>query len=145
MGGMCEKLKWNRKRLGLSQKEYAALVGVHVGTINRLEADETKWSTMRDETYDRITSTFENMASWQPENAGEVLEDIAVEREVVEDERTQAEIISVALTKKNDGLNDEEKQDVAVVKFICDSLSEAKVHEEFVTYIKLLKRIVNKY
>ena len=39
MAGACAKLKCNRKRLGLSQKEFAAKVGVCERNIAKLESD----------------------------------------------------------------------------------------------------------
>ena len=45
--GNCTKLKWNRKRLGLTQKQFAEKVGLHVMTINKLERDETAWAVMK--------------------------------------------------------------------------------------------------
>ena len=52
--GNCVKLKWNRKRLGMTRKAFADHVGLSEETIRRLETDETVWATMRAETADKI-------------------------------------------------------------------------------------------
>ncbi len=58
--GRCARLKFNRRKLGLSQKEFAERVGLSVGTISRLETDETTWETIQDSTFDKINSIFES-------------------------------------------------------------------------------------
>ena len=63
--GRCERLKWNRRKLGLTQKELADKIGIGVTTIYKLENDETAWSTIRDTTDDAISSIFSDLGSWQ--------------------------------------------------------------------------------
>lgn len=58
--GRCARLKFNRKKMCLSQKEFAEKVGLSVGTISRLELDETAWETIQDQTFDKINSIFES-------------------------------------------------------------------------------------
>lgn len=74
--GNCTKLKWNRKRLGLTQKQFGDKVGLSVMTINKLEKDETAWSTLQDSIVDKIMSFYSSMASWQPERADKVVREI---------------------------------------------------------------------
>ena len=66
--GNCAKLKWNRRRLGLTQAEFAKKAGVSSTTICKLERDETAWRTMRDDTVDRVYAMFEPMNSWKPDD-----------------------------------------------------------------------------
>lgn len=63
--GRCERLKWNRRKLGLTQKELADKIGIGVTTIYKLETDETAWSTIRDATDDAISNMFRDLGSWQ--------------------------------------------------------------------------------
>lgn len=63
--GRCERLKWNRRKLGLTQKELADRIGIGVTTIYKLETDETAWSTIRDSTDDVISNIFRDLGSWQ--------------------------------------------------------------------------------
>lgn len=74
--GMCAKLKWNRKRLKMSQQEFANLVGLSLSTIRKLETDETAWGTLKSTTVDKIYSHFDTMTSWQPERADRVIREI---------------------------------------------------------------------
>lgn len=63
--GRCERLKWNRRKLGLTQKELADKIGIGVTTIYKLENDETAWSTIRDTTDDAISNMLSDLGSWQ--------------------------------------------------------------------------------
>lgn len=63
--GRCERLKWNRRKLGLTQKELADKIGIGVTTIHKLETDETAWATIRDTTDDAISNIFCDLGSWQ--------------------------------------------------------------------------------
>lgn len=63
--GKCERLKWNRRKLGLTQKELADKIGIGVTTIYKLENDETAWSTIRDTTDDAISNMLSDLGSWQ--------------------------------------------------------------------------------
>lgn len=63
--GKCEKLKWNRRKLGMSQEELAGKIGVSQATICRLERDETAWSVMRDQTADATFDILNKLGSWQ--------------------------------------------------------------------------------
>lgn len=63
--GRCEKLKWNRRKLGMTQKELADKIGVCVSTISKLETDETAWATIHDSTEDAICDILYKFGSWQ--------------------------------------------------------------------------------
>lgn len=63
--GRCDRLKWNRKKLGMTQKELADKIGVGVSTISKLETDETAWATVRASTDDAIDGVLRNLGSWQ--------------------------------------------------------------------------------
>lgn len=63
--GKCEKLKWNRRELGMTQRELAEKIGVSHATICKLENDETAWSTLRDSTDDLIYEKLRTLGSWQ--------------------------------------------------------------------------------
>lgn len=147
MAGNCAKLKWNRKRLGFTQKEFAELVGLSLGTIARLEQDETAWLTIRDETADRIYEHYDSMASWQPEEAAVVVRELSeddqseVTEEVVEHKPV---VIDVPVLREK-GLSETDKATMNLIEFTYQGLMESSTHEEFMVHIKMLKRIINKY
>ena len=92
--GRCERLKWNRRKLGMTQEELAKKVGVSQKTISNLETDETAWASMRDSTTDGIYNTLRELASWQcdihaifKDNANE--EDIRELRKKVREKRQE--------------------------------------------------------
>lgn len=63
--GRCEKLKWNRRKLGMTQRELGDKIGVSHSTICKLENDETAWITLRDSTDDLIYEKLRTLGSWQ--------------------------------------------------------------------------------
>lgn len=63
--GRCDRLKWNRKKLGMSQQDLANKIGISVSTISKLETDETAWATIRDMTEDAVSDVFYSLGSWQ--------------------------------------------------------------------------------
>lgn len=63
--GRCERLKWNRRKLGMTQKDLAKKIGVSETTISRLESDETAWAALRDSTDDALYRTLRELGSWQ--------------------------------------------------------------------------------
>lgn len=92
--GRCERLKWNRRKLGMSQEELGKKVGVSANTISRLERDETAWANMKDSTTDGVYNTLRDLASWQcdihsifKDNATE--DDIRELRKKVRDKRQE--------------------------------------------------------
>lgn len=153
MAGNCQKLKFNRRRLGLSQKQFADLVGLNVNTIVKLERDETAWATVRSSTVDRIMAHYDSMASWQP-NKEEVRKVILESEEpkmkpvfenLNDDEPEVVEEVKEPVHNDCD-LTDKDRQLMKYVEFACGNLRESKSHEEFVTNIDILKRIIkNQY
>lgn len=63
--GRCEKLKWNRRKLGMTQRELGDKIGVSHSTICKLENDETAWITLRDSTDDAVYEKLRALGSWQ--------------------------------------------------------------------------------
>lgn len=161
MAGNCQKLKFNRQRLGLSQIDFAKLVGVSPGTIYRLEKDETAWAVTRSSTIDKIMEHYASMASYQPDRAEErrrvlgLIEEPEIEETVDEEEEETVEpkpevVEEVEEPVHNDDsdsdLTDKDKQLLKYIEFTCDNLKSSKSHEEFVTGIDILKRIIkNQY
>lgn len=153
--GNCAKLKWNRKRLGLTQSEFAAKVGVCQYTICKLERDETAWATIRAETEDKIYAAFDNMASWQPERADRVIGEIAEEmknEEVIDiqEEVKEMYVESEPVVEKREGEVTDELRAVDIktltlIEFAYEGLKEASSHSEFVANIGMLRRVLAKY
>lgn len=169
--GMCEKLKWNRKRLGMNQREFANLVGVSAATICKLETDETAWLTVRNETENRITAQFEKMSSWQPDKkeAGKVIDEISEESSGVtikdnvglarwkeieaqingEEQNVPAEeTVNIPIVNPVNIFNEMTANDLetlTLMEFGFEGLFESTKHEEFVANMNIIRRIVNKY
>jgi transcriptional regulator with XRE-family HTH domain len=148
--GNCAKLKWNRKRLGLTQKQFAEKVGVHVGTIQKLETDETAWGTIQQSTEDKISAFYDSMASWQPKRADKVVREIKDElnneSEVVKEEIVIPEPVKVIEPVHNDnGLTENDNKTLILMEFAFEGLKESKTHEDFVANINMMKRIIKQY
>ena len=146
--GRCEKLKWNRRKMGLSQREFADKVGLSVGTISRLELDETTWETMQDATFDKINSIFTEENLW-PIKSVNGHEETEAKVEEKKTEVEHAEDISwgekvVLMLNQNDS-NEKDKKTLDLLTFAMDGLKEAENHDEFVANIKLIKRILKDY
>lgn len=148
--GNCTKLRWNRKRLGLTQKEFAEKVGLHVLTIRKLERDETAWATLKDSTVDKIASFYEGMASWQPERPDKVIQEI---NDVIEEPYGGEEVIiepapvieQMKPIKIVDNLHKKDEKTLTLIEFAYEEITQAETHEDFVIAIQMLKKIVNKY
>lgn len=151
--GNCEKLKWNRRRMGLSQKAFADKVGVSVGTIYRLERDETAWLTIQNTTEDKICAVFESMASWQPERADKILREIndsnfesyGDEVEEIKEEKPMHVKVEKEPIENKNSLNAHDQKTLTLIEFAYEGLAEAKTHEEFEANINMLRRVLNKY
>lgn len=147
--GMCAKLKWNRKRLKMSQQEFAKLVGLSMSTIRKLETDETAWGTLKSTTVDKIYYHFDSMASWQPERADKVIQEINSEMDesdVEEKAVPELPIVCEAVIKEEDtGLTKQDEKTMTLLEFVHEGLKDCKNHDEFMVHINMIKRIVNQY
>lgn len=147
--GMCMKLKFNRRRLKMSQQEFAKLVGLSQSTIHKLETDETAWATLKSETVDKIYSHFDTMASWQPERADRVIRELnsdSIESEVEEKTEPELPVVCEAVVmEKEQGLTKQDEKAMTLLEFIHDGLKDCTKHEEFMVHINMIKRIVNQY
>ena len=156
--GECAKLKWNRRAKKMTQQEFADLAGVSIGTIRRLEVDESAWLTVRPETQDKIYAHYTSMASWQPNRADKVIQEIKgtsdVEDDVdvnkiVEESVKEAEKIWPKREKvkepekKNIDIRDEKT--LTLLTTIWGWLNESNSHEEFEENMNMMKNIINHY
>ena len=143
--GRCARLKFNRRKLGLSQKEFAERVGLSIGTISRLETDETTWETIQDATFDKINSIFES------ERLGRIItvngheehkENVEEKTKKVEEEKESvwADKVETGLKYKKRSIED--NATLKVLEIIMDGLRKAESHEEFEANLKLLKRLM---
>lgn len=146
--GMCAKLRWNRRQLGLSQKEFAEKAGVCQATISRLERDETQWSVMQPETVDRIYAMFEGVDVWDTSkfqsvraiNSDEdpvVDETVAIKPEpvVVKEEPI------VVIEEPESTLSAKDLADLELLEFVFKRVRRSGNHEEFIDNIKLMRKI----
>lgn len=154
--GQCAKLKWNRKKLNMTQKQFAEAAGLDVGTINKLENDETAWLTVRRETEDKIYKMFEGNGSVWDMKPAEVKETITIDKteepkKMLISEVTQ-EMVDDMMAKKekpvkkvHNGLSEQDKKTLTLIEFAYEGLAEAVTHEEFVANLNMIKRIIKKY
>lgn len=142
--GNCEKLKWNRKKLRLTQKQFAEAVGLSLSTICRLECDETAWQTMRDETVDRISDYCSSNDLWPIKtDREETLETVNDEQiDMVEIDEEPVELLSLPVSR---GLTKQDDKTLTLIEFVYEGLQSATTHEDFVANINMIKRIVKEY
>ena len=145
--GNCAKLKWNRRRLGLTQAEFAKKAGVSSTTICKLERDETAWRTMRDDTVDRVYAMFEPMNSWKPDDfeASNVIREIHTEIEENEKGIVREEVIVEEVKDNSCKLTKNDQKTYTLIEFAFEGLRDSENHDEFMANIKMLKRILDKY
>lgn len=149
----CAKLKWNRKAKGLTQKQFADLVGLNVSTISKLEKDETAWLTIRPETEEKIYAQYTSMHSWQPDRPDKVLreinDDVEKEDEVMEEKKESVwpkhDIFYEPVKEIHNGLTEQDEKTKTLIEFAYEGLTEAKTHEEFVANINIIRRVLNRY
>lgn len=146
--GRCARLKFNRRKMNLSQKEFAEKVGLSVGTISRLETDETTWETIQDSTFDKINSIFES------ERLGRIItvngheehkENVEEKHEKVEpkEELTWAERVEAGLKQNKRPIEDEVT--LKLLEFMMEGLRQSENHEEFEANLKMFKRLFKDY
>jgi transcriptional regulator with XRE-family HTH domain len=142
--GRCTRLKFNRRKLGLSQKEFAEKVGLSVGTISRLELDETAWNSIQNSTFDKINSIFEDNELWKIMTTVEYDKN----KENVEEEQEEVDVKEVLWADRVEVEPKQKKRPIEddvtlkLLEFIMDGLRESETHEEFEANLKLLKRIM---
>ena len=144
--GNCERLKWNRRKMKLSQSELAEKAGLSSATIGRLERDETRWEFITDETFDKLTMVFEEIQGFafvkvhelNSSNIEESEETINVEEEKPKMEETLVEVEE----KKAD---DNNAKTLVLLQFAFEGLKESETHEDFKANLKLIKRVVDSY
>lgn len=146
--GRCARLKFNRRKMNLSQKEFAEKVGLSVGTISRLELDETAWETIQDSTFDKINSIFEGerLGRIMTINGHEEHKD-NVEEKITKaepkEEITWAEQVQHGLKQKKRPIEDEVT--LKLLEFMMEGLRQSEDHEEFEANLKMFKRLFKDY
>ena len=153
--GNCAKLKWNRKKLGLTQKQFADKAGLNVTTINKLENDETAWLTVQRETEEKIYKMYEGVDVWaiEPTNKGadkpveptEIKQDNKVLISEVTQEMVDRMAAEEARVQKLHSLTTHDNKIMTLMEFAYEGLTEAKSHEEFEANLNMIRRILNKY
>lgn len=140
-------LKWRRKEAGLSRREFANIAGVSMGTVGRLESDETTWDTMQDGTTDKILNALESLSKRDDKVVEPVVEETDEVEELVSD-CDQAKVSKWVMEMKQyeeDQLTKADTKTMILVEFAYEGLTEAKTHSEFIANVKLLKRILKDY
>ena len=146
--GNCERLKWNRRKMRLTQNELAEKAGLSSATIGRLERDETRWEFITDETFDKLSKVFEEIQGMKfrkvhesnSVNLEEKTEEI-INMEVVEPkmEETLVEV------EENEAVDNDDAKTLVLLEFAFEGLKESETHEDFKANLKLIKRIVDSY
>lgn len=156
--GNCAKLKWNRKKLGLSQKEFAKQAGLNCATVNKLENDETAWLTVRRETEEKIYAMFEGVDAWGLKKEDVIEENKTVSVDEPKNEAvTFGEVTMIMMEQEtkqyeskkeepvHNGLNGHDRKILTLIEFAYEGLTESETHEDFVANINIIKRIIAKY
>ena len=108
--GNCQKLRWNRRRLGISRKEFGTLVGLSAKDVWRLECNEDEWMRLPESTVDNIMSHYKPMSSWEPERPDKIIREMSLEPQPeTEDEfaKNTCPIIETNYKENNDMKTDE--------------------------------------
>lgn len=125
----CDLLKLTRKKLGMTQKEFAILAGVSPRTIWKLEQDEMVWSTILPITYDKIDTAIKN----------------EIPNMMISKEEYELLINKIYTENDNDELTDNDKLILNILSFAIKGLKESKNHNEFIANIKIIKRTLKEY
>lgn len=144
--GNCERLKWNRRKMKLSQSELAKKAGLSSATIGRLERDETRWEFITDETFDKLTTVFEEIQGFafvkvHESNSTNIEE--SEETINVEEEKPKMEEMLVEVEEKK--TDDNDVKTLTLLEFAFEGLKESETHEDFKASLKLIKRVVDSY
>lgn len=118
-------LKWRRKEAGLSRREFANIAGVSMGTIGRLESDETTWDTMQDGTTDKILNALESLSKRDDKEVEPVVEEINEVEELVSD-CDQAKVSKWVMEMKRheeDQLTKADTKTMILVEFAYEGLT----------------------
>lgn len=152
MAGECQKLKFYRRQMKMSQKEFAQLVGVSQYTICKLEKSEDAWAVAADKTIDKIYAVYEgNMMSHQPsrKEVKEIMDDIKADEPLIEPGALELLGSGKKETKKADievdvtnGLSVDDKALKKLINVAHAGMNGANNHEEFKSYVKLLKKLL---
>lgn len=140
----CKRLRAARKNLGLTQREFAELIGLSNFTIFKLEKDETAWAVMQDTTVDKIEAFYDLYTTGELTNSKPICE----EPKKLEEPTVIAmpePVVEVETKNVSDDLTQLDEKTLTLIEFTYENLKEAKSHEEFVANISLLKRILAKY
>lgn len=157
--GRCQILKHCRKELNLNQQEFADKVGVSIGTIRRLEGDESAWLTVRPDTEEKIQELIGSVDRWgrrhltkdekvnedksKPVDVPKSVTFDQITPEMMEQVTKQYEEEKVKTT--HNSLTGHDKKTLTLIEFAYEGLTEASTHEEFVANLNMIKRIINKY
>ena len=134
----CEILKSKRIEDGLSQVALSKKIGVAANTISYLETDETRWASMYAKTVDKINGYLDG-----------TLNDVPVKKPVKKvdvEPKQETPIVVICESKKdNNVLTEDDKKTLTLIEFAYEGLNDSKTHDDFMAYIHMLKRILNKY
>ena len=147
--GNCERLKIARRDMKLSQREFADKVGVSIGTIQRLEQDETTWDTLQDGTFDKVMKGLEDRGSWlkrkqtiEPEKTKLTFDDLPKDVTIGSEEATR---ILMTFNKHEEKKESKDAKTLEMLEFVMEGLRESETHEEFTANLKIMKRILKKF
>lgn len=156
--GRCAILKFGRRELKMSQKQFAEAVGVSVGTIGRLELDESAWLTVRPETEEKIQKLLNGIDRWgrnhhTEENSKDESNTDTDTSKAIPLCQLTPEILEQAAKKHEEkkeepihnGLSGHDRKTLSLIEFAYEGLTEASSHEEFVANLNMIKRIISKY
>lgn len=147
--GNCARLKLARRDMKLSQQQFADKVGVSVGTIQRLEQDETTWDTLQDSTFDKVMKGLEDRGSWlkqrqqaEPVKKKLTFDDIPEGTTIGAEEATR---ILMNFNKTEEKKDNKDAKTLEMLEFVMEGLRESESHEEFAANLKIMKRILKKF
>ena len=141
-------LKWTRKYKGLTQQQVADAVGLSNQMISKLELDHKHWKSLSVETKTKFNEFFEGCKGWEPLNleSAETEESKKTENVIEEIHKNEKPIKrETKIEKKDNKLTENDDKVLTLIEFAYEGLSESKTHNEFISNINLMKRILKKY
>ena len=143
----CTRFKEAREKLGLSQMGVTKHYLISIGTIYKLEKDESYYSHMSTKIADEVQRLIDDSI------AGKISKSqyTKVEKKtkpvtVVKETKVEPKIETVHKPiKKTDELTEQDSKTLTLIEFAYEGLKESKNDSDFVANITLMKKILSKY
>lgn len=137
-------LKWARREKHLTQTQVAEAVGISDRMISKLELDHKAWNELTEEEIIKLNDFFDGTKYWEHvEFEPEVSEPEEIIETVIDE--SNADSCITDQIQNDDSLDETDIKALTLIEFVYEGLNESKTHDEFVSNMKILERILKKY